>query len=44
MAISIDVSFFGHPELNGVRIETAYEIGEHGPIPFSKKMDAILTQ
>jgi Xaa-Pro aminopeptidase len=44
MAISIDVSFFGHPELNGVRIETAYEIGERGPIPFSEKMDAILTK
>jgi Xaa-Pro aminopeptidase len=44
MAISIDVSFFGHPELNGVRIETAYEIGERGPLPFSPKMDAILSE
>jgi Xaa-Pro aminopeptidase len=44
MAISIDVSFFGHPELNGVRIETAYEIGEKGPIPFSPKMDKILSK
>jgi Xaa-Pro aminopeptidase len=44
MAISIDVSFFGHPELNGVRIETAYEIGEKGPLPFSPKMDKILSK
>ena len=44
MAISIDVSFFGHPELNGVRLETAYEIGEKGPVPFSPKMDKMLTK
>ena len=31
MAVCVDVSFFGHPELNGVRIETAYEITERGP-------------
>jgi Xaa-Pro aminopeptidase len=44
MAISIDVSFFGHPELNGVRIETAYEIGERGAVPFSPKMDSMLSK
>lgn len=41
MMVSIDVSFFGHPEFNGVRIETGYEITENGPIPLSKKMDAL---
>lgn len=42
MMICIDVSFFGHPEYYGVRIETGYEIGADGPIPLSPKMDAIL--
>ncbi|MEA4822559.1 MAG: Xaa-Pro peptidase family protein [Clostridiaceae bacterium] len=42
MAINVDVSFFGHPELNGLRIETGYEITEHGPVPFSPKMEKIL--
>lgn len=39
MAICIDISFFGHPEYNGVRIETGYEITDNGPIPFSRTMD-----
>jgi Xaa-Pro aminopeptidase len=39
MTVCIDVSFFGHPELNGARIETGYEITEKGPVPLSKKMD-----
>lgn len=43
MAVCIDVSFFGHPEWNGARIETGYEITESGPVPFSPKMDALLT-
>ena len=42
MTVCIDVSFFGHPEFNGVRIETGYEVAANGPVPFSKKMDAIL--
>jgi len=42
MTVCIDVSFFGHPEFNGVRIETGYEITDTGPVPFSKKMDALL--
>ncbi|MCE6990195.1 Xaa-Pro peptidase family protein [Dyadobacter sp. CY323] len=42
MMICIDVSFFGHPEFHGVRIETGYEIGEEGAIPLSPKMDAFL--
>jgi Xaa-Pro aminopeptidase len=41
MTVCVDVSFFGHPEFNGVRIETGYEITEKGPVPFSQKMDAL---
>ncbi len=43
MTVCIDVSFFGHPEWNGARIETGYEITENGPVAFSPKMDALLT-
>lgn len=43
MMVCIDVSFFGHPEFNGVRIETGYEITEDGAVPLSEKMDKILT-
>ena len=42
MTICIDVSFFGHPEFNGTRIETGYEITKNGPVPLSPKMDKIL--
>jgi len=42
MTICVDVSFFGHPEWNGVRIETGFEITEKGAVPFSKKMNDIL--
>ncbi len=42
MSVSIDISFFGHPEFNGVRIETGYEITDEGPVPFSTKMDTLL--
>jgi Xaa-Pro aminopeptidase len=41
MMVCVDVSFFGHPEFNGVRIETGYEITETGPQPLSKKMDSL---
>ena len=44
MTTCIDVSFFGHPEFNGVRIETGYEITEKGAIPFSPKMDKFFGQ
>lgn len=44
MMVSIDVSFFGHPEFNGVRIETGYEITDDGPIPLSKKMDSLFNE
>jgi len=43
MAVCVDVSFFGHPEWYGARIETGYEITEKGPLPFSEKMDRLLT-
>ena len=33
---------FGHPEFNGLRIETGYEITEKGAIPLSGEMDRIL--
>lgn len=42
MTVCVDVSFFGHPEFNGVRIETGYEIGPKGPIPMSPAMDKFL--
>jgi len=41
MTVCIDISFFGHPEFNGVRIETGYEITDKKAVPFSKKMDKI---
>ncbi len=43
MAVCVDVSFFGHPEFHGTRIETGYEITESGAVPFSAKMDQLLT-
>ena len=39
----VDVSFFGHLEFNGVRIETGYQISEKGAIPFSSKKEYIAT-
>jgi Xaa-Pro aminopeptidase len=44
MTVSIDVSFFGHPEFNGVRIETGYEITKTGPVALSKKMDKLFCE
>ncbi|HQH52787.1 MAG TPA: M24 family metallopeptidase, partial [Candidatus Hydrogenedentes bacterium] len=44
MTICVDVSFFGHPEWNGARIETGYEITKDGPVAFSAKMDTMLTE
>ena len=43
MTVCVDVSFFGHPEFNGARIETGYLITEKGPIPFSQELDALHT-
>lgn len=42
MTICVDVSFFGHPVCNGMRIETAYYITEKGAVAFSPKMENIL--
>jgi len=44
MTVSIDVSFFGHPDFNGVRIETGYEITKTGPVAFSIKMDKLFCE
>ena len=38
MGVMVDVSFFGHPELYGGRIETGFIITETGAEPMSKKM------
>lgn len=43
MTVCVDVSFFGHPEFNGARIETGYEITEEGAVPLSPEMDQICT-
>ncbi len=43
MTVCVDISFFGHPEFHGARIETGYLITEEGPKPFSPKMDALHT-
>lgn len=43
MTVCVDVSFFGHPEFNGARIETGYEITDNGSVPMSEKMDRICT-
>lgn len=43
MTVCIDVSFFGHPEFYGCRIETGYLITEKGAEPLSPEMDKILT-
>lgn len=38
MAVMVDVSFFGHPDLHGGRIETGFIITEDGNRPLSPKM------
>ena len=43
MTVCVDVSFFGHPEFHGARIETGYLITENGPVPFSPELDALHT-
>ena len=42
MTVCVDVSFFGHPQLHGARIETGYEITETGVRPFSPEMEQVL--
>jgi len=43
MTVCIDVSFFGHPEWHGVRIESGYEITKSGAVPLSPKLDELHT-
>ena len=43
MTVCVDISFFGHPQWNGGRIETGFAITENGAIPLSPKMDEILS-
>ncbi len=43
MTVCVDVSFFGHPEFHGSRIETGYVITETGCEPLCPPMDAILS-
>ena len=33
MIVNVDVSFFGHPTLHGLRVETCYVITENGAEP-----------
>lgn len=42
MTVCIDVSFFGHPDFYGARIETGYEITESGAIPLSEETERML--
>jgi len=43
MTVCIDISFFGHPEFNGTRVETGYEIMDSGVEALSPKMDGLFT-
>jgi len=43
MTVCVDISFFGHPEWNGARIETGFEITAEGATPMSPKVDKILS-
>jgi Xaa-Pro aminopeptidase len=43
MTVCVDVSFFGHPEFHGARIETGYEITETGCKPLCPEMDALFS-
>ena len=42
MTVCVDVSFFGHDQWNGARIETGFEITEKGAVPLSDKMNETL--
>jgi len=44
MTVCVDVSFFGHPEFNGARIETGYEIIESGCKPPCREMDEFFSR
>ena len=42
MIVNVDVSFFGHPTLNGLRVETCYVITENGAEPLCPEFEAEL--
>lgn len=42
MTVCIDVSLWGHPILNGARLETGFLITENGYKPFSPYMDKLI--
>lgn len=42
MTVCIDVSLWGHPKLNGGRVETGFVITESGYEPFSPYMDKLI--
>jgi len=42
MTVCVDVSLFGHPTLNGIRVETGFLITENGYKPFSPYMDKLI--
>lgn len=39
MIVNVDVSFFGHPVLNGLRVETCYVITERGAEPLCPEFE-----
>lgn len=44
MTVCVDVSFFGHPEFHGARIETGYEITERGCRPLCPPLDELFNR
>ena len=40
-AICIDIALFGHKEIPGIRVETAYRITKDGSLPFSTYMEKL---
>ena len=44
MTVCVDVSFFGHPEFYGTRIETGFEITESGAVALSPQMNTLFDQ
>jgi Xaa-Pro aminopeptidase len=44
MTVCVDVSFFGHPEFHGARIETGYEITDSGCRPLCPPMDELFSR
>ena len=42
MTVCVDVSLWGHPTLNGSRVESGFLITEKGYVPFSTYMDKLI--